>query len=534
MSTTAAATDPLRTSYEETPYESRAITVTHPSRLAAVAALYGFTAQSPARSRVLEIGCAAGGNILAMAATLPDSTFVGVDFAHNQIEAGRLLAVDAGLRNVELLPISITEIDDSFGAFDYVICHGVYSWVPPAVQEAILRVCARNLSANGLAYVSYNTYPGWHLRGLVREMIMYHDDPALSPRERVDRGRGFVEMVGAVSTVHSSVFEAILREEVQILRSQGDAYFLHEQLEQFNQPMRFFEFVGLAERAGLAFVAEAQLSGFETIVPDEALTAIAAWATDRVRHEQYLDYLRLRAFRRTLLCHAAAAESVSPRPTPDGMYGLHLLARADPLGDPAADGSMTYGGRDGLTVTTNNPLVCDAFRVLREVQPRSMSFEDLWSAVRPRSAAGAVDHAADPMSLAAPLLHVASARMVELHAIPIPVAPAVTGRPLATGLARAQARAGTFVTNLRHVPVDLPAIDKFVLTRLDGMQDALAIGEALRRAIETGEVGGEGLSPVPLAEVVGASFARLYAASLLLGDGQPAAQPTSIGETPLP
>ena len=53
----------------------------------------------------------------------------------------------------------------------------MYSWVPPDVQDAILRVCSRNLAPNGIAYVSYNTYPGWHVRMMAREMLVEHDDP---------------------------------------------------------------------------------------------------------------------------------------------------------------------------------------------------------------------------------------------------------------------------------------------------------------------------------------------------------------------
>lgn len=76
------------------------------------------------------------------------------------------------------------DIDDSLGRFDYILTHGVYSWVPPAVQEKILRLCASNLTEHGVAYVSYNVNPGWSMRGMLRDMMCYHASRFEDPRER--------------------------------------------------------------------------------------------------------------------------------------------------------------------------------------------------------------------------------------------------------------------------------------------------------------------------------------------------------------
>src|SRR5260370_36089437 len=162
------------TSYDELPYDDKPIRATHPDNLAAIATLYGMTPPPLDRCRVLELGCAAGHNLIAMAISLPEARFTGIDLSPRQIADGQATVAALGLPNVKLQALSVLDMDDAFGQFDYIIAHGIYSWVPAAVQDKVLSVCARNLATDGVAYGSYNTYPGWHQRGMVREMMNYH------------------------------------------------------------------------------------------------------------------------------------------------------------------------------------------------------------------------------------------------------------------------------------------------------------------------------------------------------------------------
>src|SRR5437868_15404402 len=149
-----------RTSYDEVPYPSLPYPYPHPDHPAVVATLLGLSPARPDRCRVLELGCAGGGNLIPMAYTYPESTFLGIDLSVEQIRQGEELREALGLANIELRAMSILDVDDRFGTFDYIICHGVYSWVPEAVQDKILEVCARHLAPEGIGFVSYNTFPG--------------------------------------------------------------------------------------------------------------------------------------------------------------------------------------------------------------------------------------------------------------------------------------------------------------------------------------------------------------------------------------
>lgn len=130
----------MSTTYDEIVYPSYPYAQSHPSHLATVARLFGLRSPDLARCRVLELGCAGGGNLLPMAVRYPDATFVGIDLSARQVELGRKAIQTLGLTNLDLRAASITDVTADWGTFDYILCHGVYSWVPDAVQDKILDI----------------------------------------------------------------------------------------------------------------------------------------------------------------------------------------------------------------------------------------------------------------------------------------------------------------------------------------------------------------------------------------------------------
>src|SRR5262245_60448117 len=180
-------------SYDELPYEDLAFYHTHPSNLAVVAALCGLRPPPVEACRVLELGCGSGFNLLAMAQSLPAARFVGVDLSARQIDHGRALAAALGAGRVELHARSVTDLDASLGQFDYVIAHGLFSRVPEPVRAAVLDACRRHLAPNGVAYVSYSTYPGWHVRTILRDVLLFGAPADAPPLERVRAARAALE-----------------------------------------------------------------------------------------------------------------------------------------------------------------------------------------------------------------------------------------------------------------------------------------------------------------------------------------------------
>ena len=114
-------------SYDQVPYESFAMPDTHPDNLATLGHLLGVQGAAPECCRVLELGAAAGGNLIPMAFGLPDSTFVGVELGAEQARRGQAMIAELGLRNVRLRHQDILDVDEAQAAFDYILVHGVYS-----------------------------------------------------------------------------------------------------------------------------------------------------------------------------------------------------------------------------------------------------------------------------------------------------------------------------------------------------------------------------------------------------------------------
>ena len=177
------------TAYDAVPYKDYPYPFTHPRCLETTATLFGMRPPDIRRCRTLELGCAAGGNLIPQALDLPEATFLGIDLSERQITQGRRTLEDLGQKNIELRQANLMDIDESWGQFDYIISHGVFSWLPPVVQDKLLEVSARNLSPQGVAFVSYNVYPGWHLANVVRDLMQYHAGQFDDPLKKIEQGK---------------------------------------------------------------------------------------------------------------------------------------------------------------------------------------------------------------------------------------------------------------------------------------------------------------------------------------------------------
>jgi len=467
----------LATTYDELPYLSKAIPQTHPNRLAMLARLFGLQPPELASCRVLELGCASGGNIVPMALGLPNATFVGIDLSSRQIEQGRELVSALGLANVELRQYDIADIDPSWGKFDYIISHGVYSWVPAPVREKLLAVCNDNLADNGVAYVSYNTLPGWRMRGMIRDMMIYHSRGIEGASGKVAQARALLEFL-AGSAAANTPYGMMLREEAQLSRGYSDVYLFHEYLEEHNQAFYFHEFVDEAARHGLGFLAEADLgSMLLSSFPPEVAQRLQRIAPDIIRMEQHMDFLRNRMFRQTLLVHQR-----SPiQRTVNGLQlsGMLLSSNVRPeSGRPV----LAHGVSEPFVIpAAPKQMVSDALTkaalvVMGKEWPRCFAFEELYqlSLARLREEIGDAPVEHDDMeSFAKRMLQAYTARAVDLRVAAPRLALSISERPVASPLARYQLASGArVVTNLRHELTDLPELPRRVLMLLDGTRDA--------------------------------------------------------------
>ena len=577
--------------YDEIPYESHPFAQSHPNRLFTIGTLFGMKPTPVQKCRVLELGCAAGGNLIPMADYLPESQFVGIDNSARQIQDGLAVVKTLGLENVVLKHASILDVDAAYGKFDYIVCHGVYSWVTEDVRRKILEICGTQLTPNGIAYVSYNTYPGWHMRGMIRDMMRYHAARFQAPKDRIQQARALLkfltqsvsranprvpELIGTIAqnidplisgradaaqipsrvqqastaaaeftgffpvgdfqtrmetlktAAGAEPFEAVavqraaaevrrslndfgtllrsegaypqlLKQEADSIQNQPDHYLYHEHLEEVNDPVFFHDFIDAAKARGLQYLGEARVGTMVTgNFGADVEKTLRKLASDQIQAEQYMDFLRNRMFRETLLC--AGGHTVNWSVVPDSLRALHVASAARPL---LADGqtelnlanedNVTYRSPNGLTMSTNRPLLKIAMHLLQAAFPASIPFDALRAQARETLGGAAPTDprtiAEDTKQLAVGLLNCyMGSDLIELFGMPIGFARTAGEYPVALELARIHAAKTGIIANRRHEVVRLNELDRHLIPMLDGSNDRASLVAKLTAVTKAGGI----------------------------------------------
>ncbi len=474
---TASHGEPQATTYDSIPYDSQAFAHTHPDHLSTLAAIFGIDAPAPETARVLELGCASGGNLIPIAQSLPGAELVGVDLSERQIEDGRATLRATGIERISLQHRSILDIGPADGLFDYVICHGVYSWVPPEVQRKILAICRENMQPSGVAYISYNTLPGWHMRSMMREMMKFHAARFADPRSKIDQARALLDFLVAAVPKDSGAYAQLLHDELGIIQTHYDSYLFHEHLEEFNEPLYFHRFVARAGDAGLRYLCEAGFEGMTGAgLSAETSETLHAIAPDIIHLEQYMDFVRNRMFRRTLL----VASDLMPDRTIDGAR-IQSLRLASALQLPAGGGDMTgtepavFRHLEKGTATIVHPVQKAALVHVHEHWPASVAFADVVAGAAERLGDDAPSEDVLVREVADLVLTCFPVGLLELHRHPPRFVTQPGERPALPALSRHLAAQHQPLTNLRHEVARVSELERRTAALLDGKRDRAAI-----------------------------------------------------------
>ena len=306
-----------QTIYKELGYKSYPFPFTTPAYLEAYGILVGLKPPTAKTARVLELGATYGGNIISQAAHNPEATFVGIELSQDQVEKGNKIIGDAKLDNVSLVQGDILNFDESMGTFDYIIAHGFYSWISDEMKDKLLDIISNHLADNGIAYVSYNTYPGWHTMEEVRQLMLFanrgHDES--THKEKVLRGKTVGSLVGAQILNYdnlkerNSKFLGALRSVMQ----KDDYYVGHDHLEPHNDPCYLYQFNDHLKTNNLTYVGDADLTLSMVRTYDESIAdKLEQLAPNsQADQEQYLDFMLDTTFRKSIICKASAAKDIS-------------------------------------------------------------------------------------------------------------------------------------------------------------------------------------------------------------------------------
>lgn len=304
----------IKNSYDDLMYESGAFPQTAINNLEARARMMGLKPAAAAKAKVLELGCSMGGNIITQALYYPDAEFVGIDLSGRQVAQGNAIIEKMGLKNVRLEEKDILTIDESFGKFDYIIVHGIWSWVPDAVKDKIFSICRNNLTEHGIAYISYNVYPGWKRQEQLREIMYFAGRDVLEePLEaRTRKGLDALKALAEILENDKGLGGSGKLPAIQKILNQNTYYVAHEYMEIFNDPIYVNGFIEWANRHRLAYIGDTDLHvSFVSWMAEHTRERILSLAGgDYIAKEFYSDILSDRQFRRSLLCREEVGDTV--------------------------------------------------------------------------------------------------------------------------------------------------------------------------------------------------------------------------------
>jgi SAM-dependent methyltransferase len=438
--------------YHQIPYLTGPMVDSHPDRLASVATLFGMTPAPIAACRVLEIGCGSGGNLIPMAFRLPGSHFTGIDLADQAIAEGQRFSGELALSNLNLIAMDLRDIGPPMGEFDYIIAHGVYSWVPDPVRERLLAVCRERLAPQGIAYISYNALPGRYVRTMLREMMIYHTRNCEDPRQRMDQARWLLRKLGEAHLV-SGAWQPMVEAEINLAFTEDDGWFYHDDLEPVNDPFYFRDFAARAAQHSLQYLGDARPHlMFDSRMPID-------WVGDDVlEREQYFDFLCLRAFRQTLLCKSDVRLE---RPAgPERMD--HFL-----FSSPARERDGQIEGRHSVCMSEAPEPVARVAAAMGAAYPVPVAFDELLEAVQDRDALRGI------------LFTLISSGFAALHTHRFEASEELPAMPHANRLARWESAHGGVVTATDHTANKLDEITRALIELMDGTRDFDALAAAL-------------------------------------------------------
>lgn len=294
----------LASSYNDVPYTSSVYQQSQPNRLHSLAKMKGLNPPEIETAKILEIGCSFGGNIIPFAIFNPQSQIVGLDLSEYQIQVGKQIIDHIGLDNVTLIAGDISQVTFD-QKFDYIICHGVYSWVPESVRKAILTAIERYLSPNGVAYISYNTYPGWKEKDIVKDLMKFGCNLNDAPDIRYQQATSILNFTKTLNEEKLLPFKQ-MEWLNSVLKAPSKSYVIHEYLEYFNQPFYLKEFIEQINQHHLAYITDSSTPAL--LMPllgenDNYERLCQYFGHNAIDIEQYLDFIHNRTFRGSLITH---------------------------------------------------------------------------------------------------------------------------------------------------------------------------------------------------------------------------------------
>jgi methyltransferase-like protein len=248
--------------------------------------------------------------------------------------------------------------------------------------------------------------------------------------------------------------------------------------------------------------------------------------------EQYLDFLKCRRFRQTLLCHSEI--SIDKQASANVLTEFYLASSARPSAaniDLSPQRVEVFVGERGAKIATDYPLAKAALAHMAEIYPLPIHFSELLTASRKACDLGQPQNTDEARhqteTLAEILLHAYATGMLEVYSHAPDYVTRVSSHPTTSALVRRQIRDGATVTNLRHMTVQVEdELGRQLLQLLDGTRDREKLLQELTSLANSGNalfaegdasIGDSAAGPEQIAKDLDKSLAKLANLALLVG-----------------
>ncbi len=474
--------------YDKIPYDLHAFPFTHPRNVAAIAIMYGMKPGNIDACRVLELGCAAGGNLIPQAFHFPNSHFVGIDNSEEQIKIALTMTESLNLSNIEFHCIDMLDFDPTFGKFDYIVTHGVYSWAPAPVQDKILKIFKSSLNESGIAFVNYATYPGAYTFSVSREIMRYKTRSNENLKDKLNFSRQHLKDISNILPAKNDPYLTILARQISNTLNKTDSYLLHDDLGEIYDPVYFHEFVKKAEDNCLQYVGDAdfisrKLSGYSA----DAMNKLHLLSSNTIEFEQHVDFLSNQGMRNSLLCHSKIQLSTDIVTARLSELYLSSFAQLAPNPNGKNGEPATFRSIWGNTMYDPDPLFQQAIHHLINCYPDAVTFKSLINNIFNKNSATPLSN--ESIETLATRLLIARSKYIISISIDKPKLSATVGNyPTVSDLTRLQGNSSSEVTSLWHENIGLDEFNRKLLSLLDGQHNLTSLQNEVWELYKNGEL----------------------------------------------
>ena len=460
----------------------------HPSALLATAHLFGLGIPTGSQLKILELDCGDGGNLLSIAASLPDSECLGIAESAEAVGHGTKLATEAGLSNVKLTTGDLSTIPED-GIYDVILLKNIYSRTPEGERAALLARASSHLGEYGIILIDHICLPGWSFKEPLRKQIQYHLRNEEDPYQRVLKGRQYLHALAASVPDYLGLYKNLAQTEKEVSSQIPDLNFSVEYLSNSILPSHFHEFAGVLEEAGLHYVAEAELESMMINRFPAPMAAVLPENASLVETEQYIDFMTNRSRRFSIVC--PNTETVERHLQPERVKSLYFSMNSAPVDAAAvmAESETPLSGPSGSTITLKRKASKAALLALSENAAGRMSFDEITGKVAERIGELSDD---DIQSVAEALSAGAVSGIVRINTDQASWSIPTSDTPTASSLVRAQVEASMpYVSSLRHRTVEIDRVAAKLLQLLDGKNGQEKLISTLVEMISLGELSAE-------------------------------------------